>query len=129
MNILRILLMLLPFTAAQAQQEGESTIDRGKAIYYDHACYSCHGFNGTGRVPLANGVSAIAGNEQAFMVYLRARAELNPILPSTEMPNYDAQSLNDSQVKDLFAYISSLKEKLPDINDDPLMQQLLDSRK
>jgi mono/diheme cytochrome c family protein len=121
--------MFFPFAFVQAQQVENKNISNGEKIYYDYSCYGCHGYNGTGRVPLANGVSAIASNKDIFMVYLRQRAELNPVLPSTSMPNYDAKTLNDSQVNDLFAYINSLNETLPDVDEDPLMQKILRSSK
>ena len=69
---------------------GEITGDAetGKQLYYDHACYGCHGYTGeTGHQMKLIG-SGFLLNEQTFIIYLRLRAEQNPILPSETMPNY-----------------------------------------
>jgi len=41
--------------------------------------------------------------ERSFIAFLRGRANLAPVQPSTAMPNYPAESLNDAQAKDIYA--------------------------
>src|SRR4051794_40593365 len=60
----------------------------GKALYYSYACYACHGYNGE------TGARAFVGNwgnlatEERFISFLRGRANVAPIVPSTAMPNF-----------------------------------------
>ncbi len=81
----------------------------GKPIYYSYGCYACHGYNGE------TGARAFVGNwgnlstEQAFISFLRGRANVAPITPSTSMPNFGENSLSDKQAKDLYAYIRTFK--------------------
>src|SRR5262249_7782179 len=50
----------------------------GKPLYYNHGCYGCHGFNGeTGRAFVGNWTSNLA-NEENFIRFLPARANLAP---------------------------------------------------
>src|SRR5438552_3562910 len=54
----------------------------GKALYYNNGCYGCHGFNGeTGRAFVGNWSSNLA-NEESFLRFLRARANVAPPAPS-----------------------------------------------
>src|SRR5688572_9809941 len=49
----------------------------GKKLYYDHACYSCHGFNGeTGARPFVPNWPANLATERSFTAFLRGRANL-----------------------------------------------------
>src|SRR5207247_9298569 len=81
----------------------------GKALYYNHGCYGCHGFNGeTGRAFVGNWSSNLA-NEDNFLRFLRARANVAPATPSTRMPNFTDNSFNAKQVKETYAYIRTYK--------------------
>ena len=67
----------------------------GKKLYYDHACYSCHGFNGeTGARAFVPNWPANLATERSFIAFLRGRANLAPVQPSTSMPNYPVESLS-----------------------------------
>jgi mono/diheme cytochrome c family protein len=116
----------------------------GKRLYYDHACYSCHGFNGeTGARPFVTpqhaGVRAgdpavpnwpaNLATERSFIAYLRGRASVSPVQPSTAMPNYPVESLSDAQAKDIYAYIRSFKSAPPPIEKIPVMGQILAAAK
>ena len=58
----------------------------GKALYYAYSCYGCHGYNGeTGRAFVGNWSSNLA-SEENFIRFLRARANVAPMPPSTSMP-------------------------------------------
>lgn len=104
-------------------------VDQGAAVYYEHGCYSCHGYNGTGRTPLANDVSGIMVNEDVFIRFLRQRADRNPILPDNSMPNFGVEALSDAQAKDVYAYIKTLKDDPPEVSEIPSFVKMLDAAK
>src|SRR5262245_34966433 len=98
-----------PVTALTSPVTGNAVT--GKKLYYDHACYSCHGFNGeTGARAFVPSWPANLATERSFIAFLRGRANLAPVQPSTSMPNYPVESLNDAQAKDLYAYIRRSEE-------------------
>jgi len=105
--------------AAQDAFEGEN-------LYLAHSCYGCHGYNGTGSTPLANLDTGILLSEPGFIAFLRMRSELNPILPSTLMPNYSESSLSDADARDLYAYIRSFSDTPPPVDEIPAMQRILE---
>jgi len=136
------LLALSPRLAAQAPAAGApaaataqsltspvtGSAVKGKQLYYDHACYSCHGFNGeTGARAFVPNWPANLATERSFIAFLRGRANLAPVQPSTSMPNYPAQSLNDAQAKDIYAYIRSFTSQQPPIDKIPAMTQILEA--
>ena len=119
------LIVAIPTASAMA-----ADIENGEKLYQDFLCYSCHGYNGTNlSVPLANDLSGILATEAVFIAFLRQRAELAPDTASRAMPNYDDTVLSDSQAKDLYAYIKTLRDNTPEVADDVLMQQILDAAK
>jgi mono/diheme cytochrome c family protein len=99
----------------------------GKALYFNYSCYACHGYNGeTGRAFVGNW-SANLANETNFIRFLRARANVAPVAPSTSMPNYPENTLNDRQSKDIYAYIRTFKSNAPDVKDAPALNAILKS--
>lgn len=102
---------------------------KGEQLYYDFACYSCHGYNATMRVPLVGDKSGIMADEQLFLTYLRLRADQNPVNPKNTMPNYDVNVLSDEQGLDIFAYIRSLKDDSPELEDIPVFVEILEAAK
>ena len=102
----------------------------GKKLYYDHACYSCHGFNGeTGARAFVPNWPANLATERSFTAFLRGRANVAPVQPSTSMPNYPAESMSDAQAKDIYAYIRSFKSAQPQVEKIPVMNQILAAAK
>jgi mono/diheme cytochrome c family protein len=101
----------------------------GKALYYSYACYACHGYNGE------TGARAFVGNwgnlatEDRFIGFLRGRANVAPIVPSTSMPNFGEKALSDKQAKDIYAYIRSFKSTAPELKDIPTLNAIVDSAK
>lgn len=86
----------------------------GKKLYFEYACYSCHGFNGeTGARPFVPSWPANLATESSFIAFLRGRANVAPGQPSTSMPNYAAATLSDKQAKDIYAYIRTFKSNAP----------------
>lgn len=99
--------------------------DRGRTVYYEHGCYGCHGYTGESRVRLEGSSRPMLLNEQAFITFLRARANDAPVLPQTRMPNYSASALNDAQAKDLYAFIRSFKSGTPALEDVPVLNMIV----
>jgi len=98
----------------------------GKKLYYEHACYSCHGYNGeTGARAFVPNWPANLATERSFIAFLRGRANVAPVQPSTSMPNYPVESLSDAQTKDVYAYIRSFKSAPPPVEKIPAMTQIL----
>ncbi len=60
----------------------------GKALFSTYGCYACHGYNGeTGARPFVGRWGNLA-TEQGFVTFLRGRANVAPLAPSTSMPNF-----------------------------------------
>lgn len=102
-------------------------VEAGKKGYFDQGCYSCHGYNGTGRQPLVDGVSGIMTNEDLFVRFLRLRGEQNPLPPSNSMPSYSEDVLPDEAARDIYAYINSLSDDPPPVEDIDVFVELLES--
>ena len=99
----------------------------GEILYLSHGCYSCHGYNGTGRYPLANDISGIMTSEELFTIFLRLRADLNPVSPSNSMPNYSKNVIDDSEAKQIYAYIKTFKDSPPQLEEIPIFKEMLDN--
>ena len=100
---------------------------KGEKLYLSHGCYSCHGYNGTGRYPLANDISGIMTSEELFTMFLRLRADLNPVSPSNSMPNYSKNVIDDSEAKQIYAYIKTFKDSPPQLEEIPIFKEMLDN--
>ena len=99
---------------------------RGKQLYYDYSCYGCHGFNGeTGARAFVPNWPANLATESSFLAFLRGRASQAPVQPSTGMPNYAAETLNDVQAKDIYAYIRTFKATAPPADKIPTLNAIL----
>jgi len=112
----------LLFTKALSEDSSE-----GEKLYLSHGCYSCHGYNGTGRYPLANDISGIMTSEELFTMFLRLRADLNPVSPSNRMPNYSKNVIDDSEAKQIYAYIKTFKDSPPQLEEIPIFKEMLDN--
>ncbi len=128
MKILHLILVLVLMQQAHAQ-DLSGDVEEGGLLYYNFACYSCHGYNATMRVPLVGDASGIMNSEQLFLTYLRLRADQNPVNPKNSMPNYAATTLSDEQALDIYAYLKSLNDDPPELADNPVMQEMLDAAK
>lgn len=118
---------LLATSVVIAQATGDA--ERGKQTYYDYACYGCHGYGGIGRHDIANQSSGVMVNEQVFLLYLRARGNQNPAFSTQTMPHYPASSLSDEDALDIYAYIMTLVDDPPPVEDIPALQGILDDAK
>ena len=97
----------------------------GKKLYEAYSCYACHGYNGeTGRAFVGNWSGNLA-TETAFISFLRGRANVAPAQPSTNMPNFSAETLSDAQAKDIYAYVRTFRSHAPNTEDIPVFNQIL----
>src|SRR3984885_11386622 len=87
---------------------------KGKKLFYSYGCYACHGFNGETGARAFVGRWGNLATEQGFITFLRGRANVAPLPPSTSMPNFAESALSDKQAKDIYAYIRSFKSSAPD---------------
>jgi mono/diheme cytochrome c family protein len=114
-------------TAAQ-QTQHDGAAERGRRVYFRHGCYGCHGFNGETGVRRLVG-SPLLGKPNIFIAYLRSRADIKPLLPSTTMPSFSASALSDADALDLYAYIRSFVLHAPDPQGIAAFQKILESAK
>ena len=129
-QVISTLVLLLGFSASAANAQlgpVNGNAETGAQLYYDHGCYACHGFSGYGRKDLNNTGSPWLANEEIFRAFLRLRADVAPLLPSTDMPNYPANSLNDVMVRDIYAYVRSMPDNKPETADVPTLRTILEA--
>jgi len=101
----------------------------GKALYYSYGCYACHGYNGETGARAFVGRWGNLATEQSFLTFLRGRANVAPLPPSTSMPNFGEGSLSDKQAKDIYAYIRTFKSSAPDLKDIPALNAIIEASK
>lgn len=121
-----LVLLPLPYGCAVQAQETRGDATTGEALFSQFACYSCHGYNGTGRRPLSIATSGILSSESVFLSYLRLRGDQNPINPKNSMPHYAQESLSDAQARDLYAYLLTLDDSPPPLEEIAVMQDILE---
>ena len=132
--------MIVPIVAAGQAQRGAGIAGNatppaspvtgsaaaGKQLYFGYTCYGCHGYNGeTGRAFVGNWTSNLA-SEENFIRFLRGRANVAPMAPSTSMPNFAENTMSDKQAKDIYAYIRTFKNAQPDLKNIPLLNQIVE---
>ena len=78
---------------------------------------------------LSSGTGVTSGTEERFLGFLRGRANVAPVPPSTSMPNFGESSLPDKQAKDIYAYIRTFKSTAPELKDIPTLNAIVDAAK
>jgi mono/diheme cytochrome c family protein len=101
----------------------------GKGLYYSYGCYACHGYNGETGARAFVGRWGNLSNEKSFLTFLRGRANVAPVTPSTSMPNFGADSMSDQQARDIYAYIRTFKSTAPDLKDIPTLNAIVEASK
>ncbi len=92
--------VLASCAAAAAQAQGPGDAARGKPLFAQDGCYSCHGTVGEG--------GGFAGPRLAH-VGLTAEAILQELRnPAAQMPPYTEKVLPDPDAADIIAYVLSL---------------------
>ena len=101
----------------------------GKRLYYSYGCYACHGYNGeTGARPFVGRWGNLT-TEQSFLLFLRGRANVAPIIPSTSMPNFGESALPDKLARDIYAYIRTFKSSAPELKEIPTLNAIIEAAK
>ena len=124
-----VILGLLLLGVGLPSLAADTDVERGKGLYEEYGCYACHGYGGAGRTPLAKETSGILASEALFTRYLRLRADQNPINPKNTMPNYSVDTLSDDAASTIYAYLVSLDDTPPEIDDIPAFVELLEHAK
>jgi len=101
----------------------------GKGLYYSYGCYACHGYNGETGARAFVGRWGNLATEQGFISFLRGRANVAPVIPSTSMPSFAEASLSDKQAKDVYAYIRTFKSSAPEVKDIPTLSAIVEASK
>jgi cytochrome c len=108
----------LVFTGAVNAQDKASSgsPERGKKLYIELSCYTCHGTHGQG---------GGRGSEPKISRPLLPATAFAGLLrrPPRDMPAYTRKWVSDQDVVDLYAYLTSLKPS-PASKDIPLLNQM-----
>jgi mono/diheme cytochrome c family protein len=125
MRVHLIIALGVALTAAVAGQASAQDAARGKQLYFTNGCYGCHGFTGqTGARNLVGTNSPNLATPEAFMAFLRGRANVQPMTPSTSMPSFPRKAINDAQAREIYAYIKTFKLDAPDPKDIPVYAKI-----
>ena len=112
------LIAWLFFAACSAASAADpAAIKRGETLYMQHQCYSCHGTQGQGGE--RNAGPKIFPNPTPFVAF-----QLQMRTPRNVMPRYSVQNINDVQLKDLYAYVESMKPSSA-VSQIPMLQQAM----
>ena len=90
------------FTApAEAQDAPKGSTERGKRLYIDLACHSCHGTHAQGGGRGSEPPIPLGYPWQGFLNQLRK--------PRLDMPAYEEKLVGNQDVADMYAYFTALK--------------------
>ena len=100
--------------AAPALAAGDAA--RGRAAFVKYGCWQCHGFEGQGSIATSNG--KVLTHEpppwEGFSALVRSS--------NTAMPPYSEKILPESDLEDIFAFLTSLP-KAKDHKSIPLLSE------
>jgi mono/diheme cytochrome c family protein len=99
-----------PQGGGTAKGNSSGNAENGKKIFRSVGCWECHGFVGQGGNGARIGPPPLA--LPAFLAYLRH--------PKGQMPPYEAKSISDSDLADVYAFLQSVP-KPPPVKDIPLL--------
>ena len=106
------MVLLLVVNAAWAQPKGD--VERGRKVYQDKWCHSCHGTVGQGGDRGAG--PKIAPNPFPWEAFAHQTRR-----PRSSMPRYPVEVLSEQEMADIYAYISSIKPG-PSAKDIPALK-------
>lgn len=102
MRTLSLIAALAFATAAAAQDKAPSgSSERGRKLYVDLNCHSCHGTHAQGGGRNSEPPIPLGYPWAGFLQQLRK--------PRLDMPAYEEKLVSSQEVADLFAYFSALK--------------------
>jgi len=101
-----------PAPAANAAPAPAGNVAKGKKLYLDKGCWTCHDYEAQG----GNGprLSSTALPLRAFTAYIRS--------PRGTMPPYLAKVISDADVADLYAFLQAQPKPAP-AKSIPLLNQ------
>ena len=92
---------LLVTMTAQAQDAPAGSAERGRSIYNQQLCQSCHGTVGQG--------GGVAGPKIAPQPFPWGAFARQTRVPRQAMPPYSAKNLPEQDLADIYAYLVSIK--------------------
>jgi len=99
--------------AALAQDAPKGSAERGKRLFVDLNCYSCHGTHAQGGGRNSEPQIPLGYPFAGFVNQLRK--------PRLDMPAYEEKLVSAQEVADLYAYFSSIKAA-PAAKEIPLLK-------
>ena len=106
---------LLCAGAVLAQDAPKGSAERGKKLFVDLNCYSCHGTQGQGGGRNSEPPIPLGYPFAGFVNQMRK--------PRLDMPAYEEKLVSTQEIADLYAYFSSIKAA-PAAKDIPLLKGL-----
>ena len=101
----------------------------GKALYSTYGCYACHGYNGETGARAFVGRWGNLATEQSFLTFLRGRANVAPLAPSTSMPSF-SDSCSVRQAGEGYLCLHPDLQKLGTrLKDIPTLNTIVDAAK
>lgn len=85
-----------------AQEGSTASVERGRQLYMQHTCFSCHGTVGQGGE--RNAGPKLTPNPfpyEAFVMQMRQ--------PRAIMPRYSVKALSDQELQTIYHYVLSIK--------------------
>jgi hypothetical protein len=73
--------------------------------------------------------SSILENSDAFVAFLRLRADAKPLLPSASMPSYPVTALSAADARNIYSYVRTFVLHAPDPKGIGTLQTIIDSAK
>ena len=110
-----ILLAAMLFAGATAGQDRApaGSAERGKKLYVDFNCYSCHGTHAQGGGRGAEPPIPLGYPWAGFLQQMRR--------PRQDMPAYEEKLVSNQELADLYAYFASIRPA-PAAKDIPLLR-------
>jgi mono/diheme cytochrome c family protein len=110
-----MLLAAILFAGASAAQDKapSGSAERGKKLFVDLACYSCHGTHAQGGGRGAEPPIPLGYPWAGFLGVLRK--------PRQDMPAYEEKLVSNQEAADLYAYFTSIRPA-PAAKDIPLLR-------
>ena len=114
MRIAMFLAAMFLAAASPAQDKAPpGSVERGKKLFADLACYSCHGTHAQGGGRGAEPPIPLGYPFAGFIAVLRK--------PRQDMPAYEEKLVSNQDVADLYAYFASIRPA-PAAKDIPLLR-------
>lgn len=108
-------LLHAPFASAADPTAPAGSVERGKQLFMNNTCFSCHGTVGQGG-------ERRAGPRLAPDPFPYAAFAMQLRQPRGVMPRYPVEFVSDQDLADIYAYVASIKAG-PKADDIPLLRQ------